>query len=285
MFIFWFAMSAFAAVLTTTGSNGALPDIDQIDGYPIEEVHLRTMDGVHVAAWYLPADGEKAVVLVPGIGGNRNAMRSRAALYARLGIATILPDFRGTGESDPAVVSMGWHERHDIEAAYRYLLSRGYSRIGAHGISMGAAAICYSFQEIDDFSWVVLESSYDTIDNALDNRLAMGGISGPLIVLTQPMRWFSKLRAGAGPDELRPVDHIRLCTSPTLVMAGDSERELPVSETQSLFEACGADNKRLHFFEGAGHDNFYGGRYAEEYLSQVEGFLAANEIIADVSVR
>jgi pimeloyl-ACP methyl ester carboxylesterase len=130
----WVALSMLGAVMTTTG-KAAIIDRTEIEGFAIEEVHLRTLDGVHVAAWYLPVESDTAVVLLPGIGGNREHMRSRAAFYARNGVASIMPDFRGTGESDPSVVSIGWHERYDVEAAYRYLLARGYERVGAHGIS------------------------------------------------------------------------------------------------------------------------------------------------------
>lgn len=273
----WVLVSALGAVMTT---NGAVENIDRtrIDEFAIEEVHLRTQDGVHIAAWYLPVEGEAAVVLVPGIGGNRTAMRSRAAFYARHGVASIMPDFRGTGESDRAVVSIGWHERHDIEAAYCYLLARGYTTIGAHGISMGAAAICYSLEEVDDFGWIVLESSYDSIDKAFENRLAMAGLTGPLANLAIPMRVFSTLRMGVTANRLRPVDYIKQATAPTLILAGDAEPELPVADTRALFEACGAETKAIHLFAGAGHENFHRGEYEAEYVDVVASFLESNGI-------
>lgn len=276
----WITLSMLGAVMTTSGKAATFESVD-IEGFTVEEVHLRTLDGVHVAAWYLPVESDRAVVLLPGIGGNRNHMRSRAAYYARNGVASIMPDFRGTGQSEAAVVSMGWHERYDVEAAYRYLLARGYAHVGAHGISMGAAAVCYAMQEVDDFAWVVLESSYDTIDNALANRLAIAGV--PMLVAA-PLRVFSAWRMAAGPRQLRPVDYIARCTAPTLIVAGDSEAELRVEETEAIYAASGAASKTLHFFAGAGHNNFHG-RYTEEYVQVVGTFLQEHAIIAGAPVH
>ena len=281
MIWFWLAASLLGAVMTT-GSTADNIDFNHIDEFAVEEVHLRTMDGVHIAASYLPVESDTAVVLLPGIGGNRNHMRSRAAFYARHGVASIMPDFRGTGESDPAVVTIGYNEQYDVEAAYRFLLARGYKRVGAHGISMGAAAICYSMKEIDDYDWVVLESAYDTIDHALENRLAMAKVP---VALASAMRVFSEWRMGVGSGELRPVDYVAQCTAPTLILAGDSEPELHVDETEAIYAACESEAKDVHFFHGAGHENFYRGKYAAEFMEVVGEFLTRNGIFRGVQAR
>ena len=76
---------------------------------------------------------------------------------------------------------------------------------------------------------------------------------------------------------MRPVDYVVHASAPTLVLAGDSEVEIPVHETQSIYERCAAPLKRLHFFKGAGHWDFLG-RYGDEYAQVVDSFL--NEAFA-----
>ena len=61
----------------------------------------------------------------------------------------------------------GQHHRRD------FLRAQGYRYVGAHGISLGAATICYSLKEVSDLAFVVLESSYDTMQHAFYNRVEL----------------------------------------------------------------------------------------------------------------
>lgn len=267
--VFWLLANLLAAWATTMPSNSAIPDMETIAGQPVQPVKLTAADGVHVAGWYVPAESGRAVVLLTGITSNRRAMVSRAAFYRERDYASVMIDFRGTGESGRAPVTIGWRERLDALAAYRFLQEQGYQRVGMHGISMGAAATAYAMQEETGQAFVVLESCYDTIDNALANRLAMVRVPPGL---AWPMQVFARLRIGAGPRELRPVDYLPACTAPALVLAGDSEPELRVEETRVVFESLGSAEKRLHFFAGGRHQNFHG-RYTEEFEGILGGFL------------
>lgn len=267
--VFWLLANLLAAWATTMPSSSAIPAPESIGGQPVQTINLTAADGVRVAGWYVPAEGDRAVVLLTGISSNRRAMVSRAAFYRDRGYASVLIDFRGTGESDRTPVTIGWRERLDALAAYRFLREQGYARVGMHGISMGAAATAYAMQEETGQAFVVLESCYDTIDNALANRLAMVRIPPGL---AWPMQVFARLRIGAGPSELRPVDYLPACTAPALVMAGDSEPELRVEETRAIFESLGSAEKRLHFFAGGRHQNFHG-RFTEEFEQLLGEFI------------
>jgi esterase/lipase len=62
------------------------------------------------------------------------------------------------------------------------------------------------------------------------------------------------------------------CKAPTLVMGGDSEPELKLEETQSVFDHCASANKRICIFKGAHHENFLK-RYEEQYKTTLRSFL------------
>lgn len=269
----WLVVNVVGVCMAVCPSSGDIREREEIAGHPVAEVHFETGDGVEIAAWYVHAEGDRAVILLPGIDATRNNMTERAAYYRKRGFATLQPDFRGTGESAPALVTMGWNERHDLAAAEAFLRDRGYSEIGVHGVSMGAATICYGLQAEPDWAFVVLESCYDTIDNAFDNRLDMAGVPH---VIALPMRVLTPIVMGVTSGELRPVAYLRRCTTPTLIMAGDAEPELRVAETEALFDQCGAPVKRMHLFEGGRHENFMR-RYGDEYVDVVSDFLAMVE--------
>jgi esterase/lipase len=71
---------------------------------------------------------------------------------------------------------------------------------------------------------------------------------------------------------MAPILYLDRCTAPTLVVAGDSEVELKMEETRSIFDAVAAQDKRLHIFVGGHHEDFLG-RYEDEFKATLGGFL------------
>lgn len=273
LFVFWLALGYIASYFFVRPAQRPVAERDTIGEHPIEAITLRTVDGLNISGWYAPRGGERAVILMSGIWSTRTDMVSRAEWYLARGYSTVLLDLRGTGMSDGSMVSFGWHERHDLAAARDFLRDRGYPHAAAHGISLGAATTAFSAAEIPDYAFVVLESSYDTLENAYRNRLAMVGVPH---FITYPVRWFVQLRLRERAFRLNPMDAIRACTAPTLILAGDAENEIKIEETEAIFEASGAALKRLHFFSGARHENFHR-RYREEFERVLGDFLDAVE--------
>jgi alpha-beta hydrolase superfamily lysophospholipase len=248
---------------------------------PVDDVIIHTHDGLVLSAWYVGAGGDKAVVWASGISANRRNGLRHADYYLERGFSIVLLDLRGTGQSDRVPVSMGWHERHDLAAAKAWLHDRGYTHVGAHGHSLGAATIIYSLQEVEDYAFIALESAYDRIDTALGNRLAMFHLprflGWPTTVFTQ---WYANVRT----QDLRPVEHISLSRVPTVIMAGDAEPELPIRDTLAIYEACEAPLKRLHLFPGHGHVNHYR-RAPEEWEALMNTFLTEIGLLPAVGVE
>jgi uncharacterized protein len=269
----WLALGYIAAYLFTMPSNRPIRDEAHIGGVPVEDVTILTEDGVTLSAWHLRKNTERAIIFAGGITSNRRQGLSRAAFFLEKGWSVLLLDLRGTGESQAAVVTMGWEERKDLLAARYWLESENYRIIAANGISLGAATIAYTFDDDPGWDFVILESCYDTIDNAFNNRLAMFSVPA---WFASPVRWWASWRMGAGPELLRPAEYLRNCAVPALIVAGDSEPELKTAETRAIYEACASPIKKIHLFKGGHHENFLG-RYPEEYKSLVSDFLEAVE--------
>jgi len=169
----WIVLSYVGARYASHPKLVDLPESGHFFDFAVEEITLQTADNVRIEGWYIKGDSAKAVVLTNGIRGNRRGLVERAKLYAEAGFGVLLIDLRGTGESEARPISYGWHERHDIHAATEFLRKKDYTHIGAHGISLGAAATVYGLQEQPDYAFIVLESCYGSVRDALNNRLAM----------------------------------------------------------------------------------------------------------------
>jgi fermentation-respiration switch protein FrsA (DUF1100 family) len=218
------------------------------------------------------ADSRRCVVLAAGIHGNRLAMLDRAEWYLANGWSTLLVDLRGTGASDGRRISMGYHEAGDLVAWRAWLRSQGFVQVGAHGQSLGAAAVVYSAADRSDRGWdfAVLESCYGDIGSALDNRLPW--LPLPALCLW-PLRLCAGWLMGVDAGRMRPVDTIAELRAPTLIACGDRDREVGSGVSEALLQASGARDKQLVWIAGAGHVDLW--RTDETLRSALAGFLAS----------
>lgn len=267
----WFALGAVAAYIFSIPRTRDFEDVATLGERPVEPVSFEATDGQPVSGWYVPLESDKAMIFTHGIGGDRRHSNRNVEFFLERGFATLSIDLRSHGKSAPVSTTVGFKERHDLMGALNFLKAKGYKHVGADGISLGAATIAFAFKEKADLSFVILESSYDTIDNALDNRVKMVGAP---VWIVYPFRVFAPLFVGASREEIRPLDWMDDIKVPTLILAGDSEKELRVEETQSLYDACGAEVKEMFLFKGANHNSHKLGKYTEDYTRVVDGFLA-----------
>jgi len=250
----WAILSYVAAYFASYPNPVQLPPPDKFFDVEVEEVNITAKGDVNIAGWYIKGDSTKAVVLANGIRGNRSGLIDRAKLYAKHGFGVLLIDLRGTGESDPEPITYGWNERHDIHAARDFLRKKGYKNIGTHGISLGAASIIYGLQEQPDDAFMVLESCYGSVQEALDNRLEMKNVPKFTTLLMQRC---NECQLGIKTEQLRPVDYISSAQVPVLMIAGDREKRVKRTETETLYQRCGSTQKRLHYIKGATHIDLY----------------------------
>src|SRR5215212_6287468 len=108
------------------------------------EVELQSTDGVHLSAWWVPAEGSSlAAVLVPGWGGFKfdEHVLQTIPVYHGAGYGVLLLDLRAQGESGGSRRTLGYREVRDVQGALAWLRRQGYAanRIVLHGWSMGGA--------------------------------------------------------------------------------------------------------------------------------------------------
>jgi len=269
-FVMWLLGSYVGSRIATRTHPQAIPPASNYFTQVVENQSFKSYDEIEISSWFIPkADSKKAVIILNGIGGNRLNLVPRAKFYQQNNYNVLLPDLRGTGESGGDVITFGWKERFDFLAGVNFLKEKGIDTIAVHGLSLGAATIVYSFQENTDYDFVVLESCYDNITNALNHRVDR--IPLPSFIYF-PLTKFTEMRVGATQEELSPEKYIHLCEAPTFILAGDSERKVLPEETQKLFDKCGAKTKQLHFFKGAYHEDFMR-RFGEEWKVEMQNWL------------
>jgi uncharacterized protein len=250
-----------AWIMVKPGQKKDYDCIGRIAFGKLEPISLLTSDGIKLHAWVqlsLKAPSNRWVVLLHGYRSNRDILQVRRRFFVRRGYHTLLLHFRGHGSSEATRISYGYNERRDVKAAMDFIRSLHPGRpvqIGIDGISMGAAAAAFAvaYESIDP-DWIILESCYDNINQALVNRLETR-VSSPLVpIIAMPLEFVGKHIFQLPMDDLKPAKALGKKHCPVLVLSGDSDQVLKTAEVEHLYQGI-PEPKRLVIFPGADHED------------------------------
>lgn len=243
-------------------------------GLEYESVRFTTDDGVTLSGWLIPAGRETptAVVLMHGFSGNRLPELAAFVPWLRERHHVLQFDFRGHGESDDSLITLGTRERLDVAAAVRFLQGRGLGPTALFGISMGAAIAIVSAPDLP-VAAVVADAAFAELHHPVASRMRqagypLAGIGARLVVVGAGLRARSRLT-----DPIRAVG--RIAPRALLLIAPHDDRLISWRQSVRLFEAA-RDPKELAVVGGAGHAEAYAvdpGAYQERVLAFLERHL------------
>ena len=139
------------------------------------EVSIQSTDGLELAGWWVPGnDPSRAVVLVPGIEGDKSERHvlETASVYAGAGYGVLMIDLRAQGRSEGERVTMGYKEVRDVRGALYWLQQRGFAprEVVLHGFSLGGATVLRAAPQ-SGVAAVVEESAYADLPLILRQQL------------------------------------------------------------------------------------------------------------------
>ena len=224
-------------------------------GLEYETVRFTTDDGVTLSGWLVPAGRETrtAVIVLHGFSGHRLPELAAFVPWLSERHHVLQFDFRGHGESDPGITTLGAHERRDVAAAVRFLEGRGLGPIALFGVSMGAATAIVAAPELP-VAAVVADAAYAELHHPIASRLReigypLAGLGARAIVAAASVRTWSRLT-----DPVRAV--ARVAPRPLLLIAPREDRLIDWRQSLRLYEAAG-EPKELMVVDGAGHAEAY----------------------------
>ncbi len=221
-----------------------------------EDVSFTTDDGVTLHGWFVPAASTPArftVIVFNGNAGHRGMRASLAAALASHGVATLLFDYRGYGDNTGRPSEDGL--ARDARAAWAYVMTRADvdpGRVVFFGESLGAAVALRLATETPPFA-LVLRSPFTSLTDA-------GQYHYPFL----PVRWLLR-------DRYPSLERVGSVSCPTLVIAGERDRVIPIEQSRRLYAAIAAE-KRLAVIAGADHNDealFHGPELMEAVLAFV----------------
>jgi fermentation-respiration switch protein FrsA (DUF1100 family) len=243
-------------------------------GLDYREVSIQSTDGLQLAGWWVPGnDPSRAVVLVPGIAGDKSDRHvvKTAAVYAGAGYSVLMIDLRAQGGSEGERVTMGYEEVRDVRGALSWLKERGFSpdEIVLHGFSLGGATVLRAAAPESGVAAVVEESAYADLPLILRQQLPK--VSGLPAFFIPGIFLMGKLFLGIDPWVVRPEeDARRLCEKgiPLLIIHSKDDETVPFEHARRIKAAC----PEATFWKIKGYEHV--GAYAHpEYRRRLLGFL------------
>lgn len=236
-------------------------------------------ESVTLKGWLVPAeeDTSRIVIFAHGYSENRSsanvALHMAKALHSR-SIASLMFDFRGAGESDGTMTSLGYYEKQDLLGAIDYAKGLGYEQIGLVGFSMGASTALNVAPEVPEVQAVVADSAFTNLDQYLETNLANLHPLAEVEFMPKLAMWEASLLTGIEPETVQPILSIQnLRDRGIFLIHAEGDEIIPASESRELAEASASMNTVLWVSPAKNHVGTYS-KETNEYLVRTTAFLS-----------
>lgn len=198
-------------------------------GLQWDDVTLETADGEKLHGWYLPAPDElrPTVLFFHGNAGNISHRLDSLEIFHELGLATLIIDYRGYGQSSGSPSEEGLYQ--DARAAWDYVVgSRGVpaEAVIAFGRSLGAAVAAHLATE-REVGGVILESAFTS---APDRAAELYPIF--------PVRLLARI-------EYPTREFVQQLDAPVLVVHSPDDEIIPFHHGKAIYDAASEPKKLL----------------------------------------
>lgn len=252
-------------------------------GLRYEKAAFKTRDGLTLKGWWIPSpkgDSElRTLIMCHGWGDNKGELlKYTHYLSETAGFNLLYFDNRSHGESEGEVTTIGALETIDFDAAVTYLKENKpehVKRLGAFGLSMGAAVACMSLPDHPEVKAAFLESPF-TDFRVVTRRWAWNNLKVPYFPLVPITMWFLRWKVSDPKvDTYSPIRFVaRIAPRPLLIVGGSEDRLMTEGDVRRLFDAA-KEPKQLWIIPGAAHAKCHDVA-GLEYETRVAGFFNKN---------
>ena len=234
----------------------------------LENARQTARDGTNLSAWYVHPEhwNGDSVILLHGMGDNRQGMTSYALMFLNAGYAVLLPDARGHGESGGNLATYGLLESGDIRDWSDWLAARkattnelkSNSCLYLFGESMGAAIALQATAVTPHLCAVAAEDSFASFRDIGYERVAQR--LGSSVAFSHVVAWptvnfgflYARLRDGLDFNRASPEQDLAQSRVPSLLIAGMNDTNVPAWHSQRIARRAGYAAE-LWLVPGAGH--------------------------------
>ena len=216
------------------------------------------------------------IILIHGIGGNKESFLGLSKRLSKLGVASVLFDNRAHGRSGGEHCTYGFKEKHDSSKIIDFIHAKDPRlKVGIWGNSLGGAIAIQSLEHDSRLSFGVIESTFTDLSQIVydyKKRILLG--FGIRSVSDYVLKRAGKI-AGFDPDLVKPIQSVRNITQPVLIAHGTSDDNIHFRYGKQLHENLASRDKVfVEVYKGEHAGLFDSG--GEEYIDQLMSFIAGN---------
>ena len=199
-----------------------------------------------------PAKGNPCVVYLHGNASNQLEGRFAVSLFIPVGVNVFCFDFAGCGCSEGKYITLGHYESMDVNTVVEMLRTDfKCEKIALWGRSMGAVTAIMVAAIRPDISSIVVDSPFSSLTDLCFQIAKEKNIPDSLTKSLFPSI-VEKIKQETQFDinELQVIDFVQREKSPIFFIHGKEDDFIPSSNTDILFENCGAQIKEKHIVNG-----------------------------------
>ena len=202
-------------------------------GLPFEDVEFETADGLTLRGWFVPVNAsDRALLFFHGNAGNISHRLESLLTFHRLGLNTLIFDYRGYGGSEGKPSEEGTYK--DAEAAWEYLTKvRGIEphNVVLFGRSLGGAVATWLAARVNCAALIV-ESTFTSVPD-------LAAKTYPIF----PVRLLARFRYDS-------KERIAEAHCPVLIVHSPDDELIPFEHGRVLFEAASSPKTFLEIRGG-----------------------------------
>ena len=234
-------------------------------------------EDVPIAAYYIYAGSVPPlahILLLHGIGSNKEAWLDLAQILSEQGYALVLLDHRAQGQSGGKYATFGFYEKQDVSRVIdRLEASFPKLPIGVWGHSFGGAVALKSMVQDRRIRFGIVQSTFARLDQIVADYFAQSTAGlWPRWLAKYALRRAGKI-ASFRPAEVQPIQAARQIQQPVFVAHGAEDHNIKYEYGQAIYEALATEQKELAIVPGAGHENL-GMIGGQELLDRQLKFIA-----------
>ena len=208
--------------------------------YEDAEFSPRGWPGITLRGWWMPAPDPRGVLIrVHGIDSTRSSMLGMVPALVANGYSVLAFDLRGHGESDPAQMGAGIHERDDLLGAVDHVIRERAARPGAiflHGNSYGGAIALMAGWREPAIAGVFADSAFATLSDLVVQEVTrrtsapswLGSALRPGVIL------MALLTKGLDIDGVRPAEDSARYPYAIGLAHCDTDDRIPISHLERI---------------------------------------------------
>ena len=244
-------------------------------GLLADTLNVKTKEGYRLKGFLIKPkiDSPKAVIIMlHGISGYKEGFLKAAQEMANEGIASVIFDQRGHGESEGEYCTYGFYEKQDVSKIIDFVkMSYPNQTMGIWGSSLGGAVAIQALEYDKRLNFGIIESTFTDLDaivyDYMQHRLGFRN---------RFLAHWALLEAGKignfEPNQVKPIESVKHIAQPIFIAHGDKDERIKVGYGQQLYENAASKDKTLEIIQGAGHHNLssIGG---EAYAQKINQFI------------